>query len=100
MRDEKITDKRDIIPPKRGNGLLHREVWADGHGNVTRYNLAYINHRIFAKDNGRVVGYDNAHGTHHRHFMGKTEEVSYSTFSDIEARFMRDWKSVSHGRSK
>lgn len=69
---------------------MRYEIWEDEHGNVTRYNLAYINHAIYSKDNGRVLGYDNAHGIHHRHFMGKTEDVVYRGFGDIRARFNRD----------
>ena len=52
--------------------MLRREIWIDGEGRVARYNLAYINHLIYSGDNGRVLGYDSAHGIHHRHFMGKT----------------------------
>ncbi len=66
----------------------------DETGNITRYNLAYINHRLYAKDNGRVVGYDNAHGFHHRHFMGSTEPVDLEKFSDIEESFIRDWQAL------
>jgi hypothetical protein len=70
---------------------LRREVWEDGRGKIVRYNLAYINHKIFQGDNGRVVGYDNAHGLHHRHFMGKVEPVTFVSFEDIEERFQADW---------
>jgi len=58
---------------------------------VTRYNLAYINHNLYGLDNGRVVGYDNAHGYHHRHFKGTVEDIDFISFGDIEARFQRDW---------
>jgi hypothetical protein len=58
---------------------------------VTRYNLAYINHNLYGLDNGRVVGYDNAHGYHHRHFKGSVEAIDFISFEDIEARFQRDW---------
>jgi hypothetical protein len=30
---------------------------------------------IFSGDNGRVLGYDNAHGEHHRHYRGEVEAV-------------------------
>lgn len=73
---------------------MRYEVWADEHGTVTRYNLAYINPSIYQKDNGRVFGYDNAHGVHHRHYMGKTEEITYRGFGDIQARFNRDLASL------
>jgi len=76
---------------KNGNGVLRREVWVDESGRVVRYNLAYINHTICQSDNGRVVGFDNAHGFHHRHFMGEVEPVGFVSFEDIEARFQAYW---------
>jgi hypothetical protein len=42
-------------------------------------------------DNGYVVGYDNAHGYHHRHFKGSIEPIDFINFEDVEARFQRDW---------
>ena len=62
MADRKIVDDTHHITKKRGNGQLRREIWVDAQGQVTRYNLAYINHALHAGDNGRVVGYDNQHG--------------------------------------
>jgi hypothetical protein len=91
MPERKIIDETFTISRKRGNGLLRREVWVDRQGHVVRYNLAYINHTIHSGDNGRVVGYDNAHGYHHRHYMGKVEEVEFNEFEDVEARFEQDW---------
>ena len=44
---------------------------------VARYNLAYINHAICQGDNGRVLGFDNAHDTHRRHYMGEIEAVEF-----------------------
>lgn len=60
-------------------------------GKVTRYNLAYINHRLYAGDNERVVGYDNAHDGHHRHYFGVVGPVDFVSFEDIEERFEQDW---------
>lgn len=94
MPDRKIIDDSHRIPEKRGNGQLRREVWVDRHGHVTRYNLAYINHSLFQQDNGRVVGYDNAHDGHHRHYKGVVEPVDFTTFEDIEVRFERDWTAL------
>lgn len=91
MAEIKISDDSWSLSLKNGNGLLRREVWEDAHGKVVRYNLAYINHNIFQEDNGRVVGYDNAHGLHHRHFMGKVEPVAFVNFETIEERFQADW---------
>lgn len=72
--------------------MLRREVWVDKQGQVVRYNLAYINHAIFSGDHGRVVGYDNAHGFHHRHYLGIVEPVEFVSFAGIEARFEADWQ--------
>ena len=91
MPERKVVDETLTISRKRGNGLPRREIWVDAKGHVVRYNLAYVNHAIFQADNGRVVGYDNAHGYHHRHFMGKVEAVEFIGFEDIEARFEQDW---------
>lgn len=91
MADAKIIDEVHRISDKRGNGQLRREVWADAKGRVTRYNLAYINHALHAGDNGRVVGYDNQHGYHHRHYFGQVVPVQFVSFDDIEAQFEADW---------
>lgn len=91
MAEIKISDDSWSLYSKIGSGVLRREVWVDGLGRVVRYNLAYINHTIFQGDNGRVVGYDNAHGFHHRHFMGVVESVEFKSFEDIEELFQADW---------
>ena len=92
MADMKIIDESHKIADKRGNGKLRREVWVDSHTRkVTRYNLAYINHNIYSGDNGRVLGYDNAHDGHHRHYFGVVEPVEFVSFEDTEARFEQDW---------
>ena len=97
MSEKKIRDDRHIIPNKRGNGQLRREAWADQEGNITRYNLAYINHRLYPGDNGRVLGFDNRHGHHHRHFMGKAEPIEFVSFEDVENQFDREWSSLIQG---
>ena len=92
MADKKTVDESHRISAKRGNGILRREIWVDeGSGKVTRYNLAYINHKIFAGDNGRVIGYDNAHDGHHRHYFGEVKPVEFTSFENIEDQFENDW---------
>ena len=92
MPETKIIDESHKISDKRGNGKLRREVWIDeATGQITRYNLAYINHHIFTGDNGRVVGYDNAHDGHHRHYLGVVEPIEFVSFEDVEDRFEQDW---------
>jgi predicted transcriptional regulator len=65
-------------------GILREEVWLDEVGNVARYNLAFIQHQLCQVDNGRVLGYDNAHGKHERHYMGKGRNLS---FQELRATF-------------
>ena len=72
----KVVDEVAVIRCVTGDGLVREEVWEDASGQVVRFNLAFINHRLFAGDNGRVLGYDNAHGAAHRHFAGKVETIA------------------------
>ena len=91
----KIVDETHKISEKRGNGTLRREIWVDKiTRRVTRYNLAYINHSLQAGDNGRVIGYDNAHDGHHRHYFGEVEPMDFVSFEDVEERFEQDWISL------
>lgn len=95
MSDKKVIDEEHLISEKRGNGKLRREVWIDRKtGSVTRYNLAYINHRIHPGDHGRVLGYDNAHDGHHRHWFGQVQPVEFKSFDDIETQFEQAWLSL------
>ena len=91
MAERKMRDERHKISNKRGNGQLRREIWEDEHGTITRYNLAYINYQLYSGDNGRVIGFDNQHGYHHRHCMGKIETVEFVSFEELENRFDREW---------
>jgi hypothetical protein len=70
---------------------LRREIWVDDHDRVVRYNLAFINHHLFQGDNGRVVGYDNAHGYHHRHYFGTVETVAFESFQQMEGLLETEW---------
>lgn len=79
---------------KRGNGLLKRQVWQNEKGQITRYSLTYINPNIFAGDNGRVLGYDNAHNFHHKHYLGNITPIEFTSFSDIEERFQREYEAI------
>ena len=94
MPEAKIYDDRHKISRKRGNGSLRREVWVDESGQITRYNLAFINHLLFAGDNGRVLGYDNQHGRHHRHYRGTSETFAFTSFVEIEERFQAEWAAL------
>jgi hypothetical protein len=46
---------------------------------------------LFApKDNGRVVGYDNNHGDHHRHFAGAEEKFAFISYERLLERFLNE----------
>lgn len=80
-----------------GGGVLSFEVWgyvSGGKTVVTRYNLAYINRLIFQKDNGRVLGFDNAHGFHHKHYMGKVIPVTFISYEKTLERFEKEWQEI------
>lgn len=53
-----------------GIGILREEVWVNAGENVVRYNLAFLLPHVSRVDNGRILGYDNAHAVHERHLMG------------------------------
>jgi hypothetical protein len=93
----KSVDDRLYLSKARGGGMLRREIWVDLSGRVVRYNLAYINHTLYAGDNGRVLGYDSAHGIHHPHFKGKITLVRLKDFEQIESEFADEWTKLTKG---
>jgi hypothetical protein len=42
------------------------------------------------RDNGRVLGYDMAHGYHHRHFFGKVEEIEFLGYEKLVNHFLKE----------
>ncbi|HEV2136413.1 MAG TPA: hypothetical protein VGR47_19475 [Terracidiphilus sp.] len=74
---------------KRKGALLKEQISFED-GKVLAYSLAYINLRRCPVDNGRVLGYDNSHGYHHRHFMGRIEPVDFSTYAALAERFIQE----------
>ena len=89
--------ERYELSARSGGGILSYEVWGvvkAGRTVVTRYNLAYVNPLVFGGDHGRVLGYDNAHGEHHRHYMGKTEAVEIRSYEEALDRFQAEWQEL------
>jgi hypothetical protein len=86
---EKRIDQTLYLSGKRKGAVLKEEVWYEG-GSVVKYSLTYINARICAADNGRVLGYDNTHEYHHRHFMGQVEKIEFDGYEALVARFERE----------
>ncbi|MFM7670607.1 MAG: transcriptional regulator [Betaproteobacteria bacterium] len=92
-----LEQERYELKQKSGGGRMRFEVWGyvrSGKTVVTRYNIAYINHAVFAKDNGRVLGYDNAHGYLHRHYMGKVEAYEFVSYEATVDRFQIEWSEI------
>lgn len=92
-----LEQERYELKQKSGGGLLRYEVWGyrqNGKTVVTRYNIAYINHDLCRKDNGRVLGYDNAHGYHHRHHMGTVKPCEFVSYEDTAERFQAEWQEI------
>lgn len=65
------------------------DVRSDG-SKIVKYSLAYINPKICGPDDGRVLGYDNSHDRHHRHFMGGVEAFEFSSYEELLGRFHRE----------
>ena len=86
----KVLDEISRFRCKSGRALIREEVWQDADGEVVRYNLAFINHFLTPADNGRVLGYDNSHGEHHRHFKGSTESFVYTDYAVVRERFVNE----------
>jgi hypothetical protein len=93
-KDHLLEDESVRLHKSKGNGILRRQIWVDGRGEVTRYSLTYINYHLYSGDNGRVLGYDNAHNYHHKHYMGTIEPVTFNNFLDIENRFQQEFEAL------
>jgi hypothetical protein len=72
---KKIINEVYSISTKKGGGLIKIEVWENDLNEVVKYSFAYINPMWFTGDNGRVLGDDNAHNFHHKHYYGKIYPV-------------------------
>ena len=96
-----LEQERFELKQKSGGGLLSYEVWGyqeSGKTVVTRYNLAYINHSICHVDNGRVLGFDNAHDYHHRHYMGEVTAVEFISYEATLETFQQEWLAIVKGK--
>ena len=69
--------------------MLKEQTWLED-GKIVAYSLAYINPKRCSADNGRVLGYDNRHGYHHRHFMGEIEPVAFTKYEALARRFYKE----------
>lgn len=100
-KTKKTVDETHTLPNRMGGGILKRLVWVDEKtGIVTKYSLVYINQLLYALDNGRVLGYDNDHGYHHKHFMGEITPIEFKGFEAVEELFEAEFKEITKGLKK
>jgi hypothetical protein len=90
VRQAELTvSNTSYLSGKRRGAVLSEQVWTL-NGKVVKYSLAYIDHRLCSADNGRVLGYDNSHEHHHRHWMGEVSAVEFTTYEAQLERFERE----------
>ena len=88
----KVIDEQFIIPAKKGNGIIKFEAW-EYENKIIKYNMVYINKSIFPNDNGRVMGYDNSHNFHHKHYFGQITELdNFINYQILVQQFKNDIK--------
>jgi hypothetical protein len=91
LKFKKVVAEQFPIKPKRGGGIVKIDAWENNQRKVVKYSMAYINHQIFAEDNGRVLGYDNTHNYHHRHYFGEISEVeNFTSYQELVKRFEKE----------
>ena len=89
---KKVIDERFIVPDKKGGGIIKFEAW-EWEDRIVKYSMAYINKAIFPYDNGRVIGYDNTHNFHHKHYFGEIIEIDdFISYEDLVLRFKNEIK--------
>ncbi len=85
-----MVDETTQVRCALGAGIIREEVWQDSRGAIVKYNLAFINHSLCARDNGRVLGYDNSHANHHRHYAGAETKFAFVSYEKLMKRFLRE----------
>ncbi|MGD0732182.1 MAG: DUF6516 family protein [Terracidiphilus sp.] len=96
-RLRKITDDECAFRCAGGVGILREEFWVNAKEEVIRYNLAFLLPHLSRADNGRILGYDNAHGIHERHFMGHAQPVEFHGYLNVFRRFQRKVAALRRG---
>lgn len=95
----KVLDEHHVLKKKQGGGKLVLELYQSKEGKAETYRFAYINGAIFQGDNGRVLGYDNAHGEHHRHYFGEYQVIEFTSIEEIIVRFEDEWRAIADEHS-
>lgn len=89
---KKVIDEKFIVPKSNGGGLIKFEAW-EFEEKVVKYSMVYINKSLHPDDNGRVLGYDNAHDYHHKHYFGDIYELdNFISYQELVQRFRKELK--------
>jgi|WetSurMetagenome_2_1015567.scaffolds.fasta_scaffold07685_3 hypothetical protein len=69
-------EDRHYLDKKQGI-LIQRIIVTNLQGKIEYYSLAYIDPTISTQDNGRILGYDDSHNYHRKHWFGTVEIVEF-----------------------
>ncbi|MGH9583877.1 MAG: toxin-antitoxin system TumE family protein [Bryobacteraceae bacterium] len=72
---------------RKGGVVVRIQTEYSRSGRLLRYSFALIDTHRTGVDSGRVLGYDSAHGHHHRHCDEKVETIEFESYESIEKRF-------------
>ena len=68
--------------------IIEVKIWSvppsAGRQHGVKYSMVYI------RQGKRILGYDNAHGHHHRHYVGVSQSYSFKNIRDLLRDFRRD----------
>lgn len=73
---------RRIKPPVRTTKIEEHRLKGKRKGAVLKEQFRF--------EDGRVLGYDNGHDYHHRHFMGTVEPIAFTTYADLADKFIAE----------
>ena len=87
-----VTYKNDRVSARCASGakgVIREETWSQ-NGVVFKYILAFVVPSVQYQDNGRILGYDNAHGHAERHFKGTREQIAQASYDVVLERFLQE----------
>lgn len=87
--------ERHYLDKSKGIQISYR-VELGERGEVISYALAYIDPTICSEDNGRILGYDNCHGYHHRHYFGEITSIEFTGYGVLLELFEQEFWELYH----
>ena len=71
-------------------GKMREGVWLDSTGRLFGTILLSSTITSARKVMVGVLGYDSAHGFHHRHWMGMVEAIEFPGYEELATRFSKE----------